>query len=139
MVGTSGLDLQPDPGEHLRSRSADGGDRPASHRLGLACTASVPTYSIPSGLVGSRKPNRRAGEFDDALAALDHAAETAAATGEGYYQAELYRLRGVVLAETGEAAEAASWFQRAIETAAGPAGEIAGAPRRDLAGPPVAR
>jgi predicted ATPase len=63
--------------------------------------------------------HRRAGEFDDALAALDHAAETAAATGEGYYQAELYRLRGVVLAETGEAAEAASWFQRAIETARG--------------------
>ena len=59
----------------------------------------------------------RAGQFDDALSALDRAAETAAATGECHYQAELHRLRGVVLAETGDAAEAASWLQRAIDTA----------------------
>jgi class 3 adenylate cyclase/predicted ATPase len=58
-----------------------------------------------------------AGQFDEALAALDRAAETAAATRECYYQAELYRLRGTVLAETGEGAEAASWFQQAIDTA----------------------
>ena len=50
-------------------------------------------------------------------AALDRAAETAAATGECHYQAELHRLRGAVLAKTGDAAEAASWFQRAIDTA----------------------
>jgi predicted ATPase len=59
----------------------------------------------------------RAGQFDDTLTALDRAAETAAATGECHYQAELYRLRGVVLAETGQQAEAASWLQRAIDTA----------------------
>jgi class 3 adenylate cyclase/predicted ATPase len=59
----------------------------------------------------------RAGQFDDALVTLDRAAETAAGTGEGYYQAELYRLRGVVLAETGDAAKAASWLCRAIDTA----------------------
>jgi class 3 adenylate cyclase/predicted ATPase len=59
----------------------------------------------------------QAGRFYDALAALDRAAATAAATGECHYQAELHRLRGAVLAETGEFAEAASWLQRAIDTA----------------------
>jgi predicted ATPase len=63
------------------------------------------------------KAHLRAGQFDDALAALDRAAETAAATGECHYQAELHRLRGAVLAATGENAEAASWLQRAIDTA----------------------
>jgi class 3 adenylate cyclase/predicted ATPase len=59
----------------------------------------------------------QAGELDDALTVLDRAAETAAATGECHWQAELYRLRGLVLAETGKDAEAASWLQRAIDTA----------------------
>lgn len=59
----------------------------------------------------------QAGEFDDALAALDQAAETAGATGECHYQAELHRLRGGVLAKTGDDAEAASWWQQAIDTA----------------------
>jgi predicted ATPase len=59
----------------------------------------------------------QAGRFDDALAALDRASATAAATGECYYQAELHRLRGAVLAETGEAAEAALWLQQATDTA----------------------
>ncbi len=59
----------------------------------------------------------QAGRFDDALAALDRATATAAASGECYYQAELHRLRGAVLAETGEDAEAASWFHQAIDTA----------------------
>ena len=61
----------------------------------------------------------RADQFDDALAALDRAAETAVATGEYHYQAELYRLRGALLVETGESAEATAWLQRAIETAQG--------------------
>jgi predicted ATPase len=34
-----------------------------------------------------------------------------------HYQAELYRLKGAIFAETGEHAEAASWFQQAIDTA----------------------
>jgi predicted ATPase len=59
----------------------------------------------------------QAGQLDDARGALDEAAETTAATGERYYQAELYRLRGAVLAEIGEDAGAASWFRRAIDTA----------------------
>ncbi|HSA80035.1 MAG TPA: adenylate/guanylate cyclase domain-containing protein [Geminicoccaceae bacterium] len=61
----------------------------------------------------------QAGQFDDALATLDQAAETAAATGECHYQAELYRLRGAALAGTGKDPEAASWFQKAIDTARG--------------------
>jgi predicted ATPase/class 3 adenylate cyclase len=60
-----------------------------------------------------------AGQLQDALAALDRAAETAAATGERHYQAELYRLRGVVLAKSGKDAEAAAWLQQAIDTALG--------------------
>jgi predicted ATPase len=59
----------------------------------------------------------RAGQFDQALTALDRAAATTAATGESYYQAELYRLRGVALIVSGDSAEAASWLQRAIDTA----------------------
>jgi predicted ATPase len=64
-----------------------------------------------------RKALLRAGQFDDWLAALDRAAETAAETGESHYQAELFRLRGAVLAATGADAEAATWLQRAIDTA----------------------
>jgi predicted ATPase len=59
----------------------------------------------------------RAGQFDDALATLNRAADTTAETGESHYQAELYRLRGAILARTGEDAEAALWLQRAIDTA----------------------
>ena len=59
----------------------------------------------------------QAGQLGDARAALDQAAEASAATGECHYQAELCRLRGLVLAETGETAEAAAWFQQAIDTA----------------------
>ena len=58
-----------------------------------------------------------AGQFDDSLSALDRATETAAITGEAHNQAEVCRLRGTVLAQTGDAAEAASWLQRAIDTA----------------------
>jgi predicted ATPase len=59
----------------------------------------------------------RAGELDNALSALDRAVETVAATGEFHFLAELHRLRGTVLAATGDATEAASWLQRAIDTA----------------------
>jgi hypothetical protein len=38
------------------------------------------------------------------------------ATRESYYQAEPYRLRGLVLAETGHATEPGPWVQRAINT-----------------------
>jgi predicted ATPase len=56
-----------------------------------------------------------AGQLGNALSALDQATETAAATGEAHHLAELHRLRGVVLATTGDTVEAASWLQRAID------------------------
>jgi predicted ATPase len=59
----------------------------------------------------------QAGQLDNALAALDQAAQTVAATDESHYQAELYRLRGAVLAATGDGAEAPKWFHHAIDTA----------------------
>jgi tetratricopeptide (TPR) repeat protein len=59
----------------------------------------------------------QASQFEDAFTALERAAETAAATGECHYQAELYRLRGTILAGIGEAAKAESWLRRAIDTA----------------------
>ena len=55
----------------------------------------------------------QAGQFDEALSALDRATETTVATGECHYRAELYRLKGVLLAEVGDDGEAASWLQRA--------------------------
>jgi predicted ATPase len=59
----------------------------------------------------------QARQFDDALTALDQAGQIAAESGECHYQAELHRLRGVVLTETGDADEGAAWLQRAIDTA----------------------
>jgi class 3 adenylate cyclase/predicted ATPase len=78
---------------------------------------------IGAGLVDTQwlaliaEAHLRAGQFHEALIALDRATETAAATGECHYQAELHRLRGLVLAEAGEPAEAVSWLKRAIDTA----------------------
>jgi predicted ATPase len=59
----------------------------------------------------------QAGQFDEALAALDQATATVTATGECYYLAELHRLRGAVLAATGDPAAAASSLQQAIDAA----------------------
>ena len=90
----------------------------AQLRTGLAAWKGIGARLMETQWLGFiAEAHVQAGQFDDALTALDRAAETAAATGECHYQAELYRLRGVVLAETGEDAEAASWLQRAIDTA----------------------
>jgi predicted ATPase len=59
----------------------------------------------------------RAGEFEHALTALDRATETYATTGACHYQAELCRLRGAVLADTGEQNAAAASFHQAMDTA----------------------
>jgi predicted ATPase len=48
---------------------------------------------------------------------MDRAADTATATGECHYQAELYRLRGTLLAAAGQEAEAEVWLRRAVDTA----------------------
>jgi predicted ATPase len=59
----------------------------------------------------------RAGQLEHALTELDRASKIVTKAGECHYQAELYRLRGAVLAATGEAGEAASWLHRALDTA----------------------
>jgi class 3 adenylate cyclase/predicted ATPase/DNA-binding CsgD family transcriptional regulator len=90
----------------------------AQLRAGLAAWNAVGGRLFDTQWLGFlAEAHLQAGQFDDALTALDRAAEAAAATGECHYQAELCRLRGAVLAKTGKDAEAASCFQRAIDTA----------------------
>jgi predicted ATPase len=87
-------------------------------RTGLAAWNETGAHLLDTQWLGFlAEAHLTAGEFDDALTALDRAAETAAATRERHYQAELYRLRGVVLAESGDAAKAASWLDQAIDSA----------------------
>jgi class 3 adenylate cyclase/predicted ATPase len=69
------------------------------------------------GLAFIAEADLQAGRLDDALAALDRAAGASAATGASHCQAELYRLKGAVLAKAGDATEPTAWLQRAIETA----------------------
>jgi class 3 adenylate cyclase/predicted ATPase len=90
----------------------------AQLQTGLAGWNAIGARLLETHWLGLKsEAHLQAGQFDDALATLDRAAETAGVTGECHYQAELHRLRGVVLAETGDAAEAAAWLQRAIDTA----------------------
>jgi predicted ATPase len=89
----------------------------AQLRTGLAAWNGTGARVLDTQWLGFiTQAHLQAGQFDEALTALDRAEESAA-TGECHYQAELYRLRGVVLAETGEDAEAAYWLQQAIDTA----------------------
>ena len=90
----------------------------AQLQAGLAAWNSLGAHVLGAQWLGFlAEAHFQAGQFDEALTALDRAEEAAGATGECHYQAELYRLRGVVLAATGDAAEAESWLQRAIDTA----------------------
>jgi class 3 adenylate cyclase/predicted ATPase len=90
----------------------------AQLRVGLADLNPTGSHvQEPQWLGFIAEAHLRAGQFNDALSALDRATEAAAATGECHYQAELCRLRGAVLAETGDVAEAASWYHQAIDTA----------------------
>jgi predicted ATPase/class 3 adenylate cyclase len=90
----------------------------AQLRAGLAAWNGINAHLLEAQWLGViAEAHLQAGQFDDARSALDRAAETAAATGESHYQAELCRLRGEILTKTGEDAEAASWFLRAIDTA----------------------
>jgi class 3 adenylate cyclase/predicted ATPase len=58
-----------------------------------------------------------AGAFDDASAALDRAAGANAATAEGLYQSELFRLRAAVSEKKCAYAEAEAWLRRSIDFA----------------------
>jgi predicted ATPase len=89
----------------------------AQLRTGLAAWDGVGNRLLdPQWLGYAAEAYLRARQFDDALSTLDRAAE-AGATGTCHYQAELHRLRGEILAETGEYAEAESWFHQAIDKA----------------------
>jgi len=90
----------------------------AQLRTGLAAWNATGGHLLDTQWLGFlADAHLQAGQFDDALSALDQAADTATATGECHYQAELYRLRGTVYAKIGENAEAASWLRRAVDTA----------------------
>lgn len=58
-----------------------------------------------------------AGHLAAAVAALDEAEAFVERSEERHYLAELYRLRGECAAESGRRDEAASWIERAVETA----------------------
>jgi predicted ATPase len=59
------------------------------------------------------------GQVEAGLATLAEALAAAQATGERWAEAELYRLRGSLLLQTGTPqAEAETWLQRALDVAA---------------------
>ena len=85
---------------------------------GLAIWNGVGAHLLDTQWLGFiAQAHFQAGSFEDALITLDQACQAVAATGECHYQAELYRLRGVISAESGEATEAASWLQQAVAMA----------------------
>ncbi|HKI00693.1 MAG TPA: protein kinase [Thermoanaerobaculia bacterium] len=57
------------------------------------------------------------GRFDEAGEALETAFSITEATGEHFWSAEIYRLRGELVLRTGGEEEAEDWFQRALENA----------------------
>ena len=58
-----------------------------------------------------------AGQAAEAMRALDESIALAESSGEVWWLAEQYRLRGELLAASGQAAEAAEWMQRGLEFA----------------------
>jgi predicted ATPase len=90
----------------------------AELRAGLAAWNGVGAHLQETQWLGViAEAHVKARQFDDALTALDRASQIATQSGECHYQAELHRLRGIALAETGEQAEATTWLQLAIDIA----------------------
>ena len=84
--------------------------------------SSVPGGEPRGGAILSRMRRTdvfaQEGQVEAGLAALAEALATAQATGERWAEAELYRLRGSLLLQTGAPkAEAEAWLQRALDVA----------------------
>jgi predicted ATPase len=71
----------------------------------------------PMWLSWTAEAHAAAGQIDVAFVALDRAADVAAATCQMFYEAELHRVRGVLLMEKGEHAGAEAWLRRATALA----------------------
>lgn len=65
---------------------------------------------LAQGLIASNR-------LDEALAVVDHALAMVESTGERFYQAELLRLKGEILAGKADPSEAERWLSEAIEVA----------------------
>jgi predicted ATPase len=75
------------------------------------------TILLPYGLAFLAEGLARHGDRTAALAALREGLETARATGEQYWDAELHRLAGTVLLAQNKQDESQACFQQAIRTA----------------------
>jgi predicted ATPase len=92
----------------------------AQMREGLAAyLATGSTVTVMSFLGSLAEAYGRVGQADQGLAALAEALAQVEKTQERWYEAELYRLKGELLLvqHQSNAAQAESWFQRAIELA----------------------
>jgi predicted ATPase len=92
----------------------------AQMREGLAAyLATGSTVTVMSFLGSLAEAYGRVGQADQGLAALAEALAQVEKTQERWYEAELYRLKGELLLvqDQSNAAQAESWFQRAIELA----------------------
>jgi tetratricopeptide (TPR) repeat protein len=59
----------------------------------------------------------KAGRVHEGRLAIDEGIEMSQKTGMAYWQAELFRLKGNILAKEGEETAAENWYMKAIETA----------------------
>jgi predicted ATPase len=71
----------------------------------------------PGALCSLAEAQAKAGYPEEGLAALAEALTFVEETGEGYYEAESHRLRGELLLQRGDGAEAEASFHKAIEVA----------------------
>jgi class 3 adenylate cyclase/predicted ATPase len=87
-------------------------------RLGLgAWRASGSTFSAPFRLGRAADAYRMAGQPEEAMRLVIEATETMDRTGERWFEAELHRLRGQLLMDSGDHHQAENCFRRAIEVA----------------------
>ena len=82
----------------------------------------------------------RAGQVDEGLRVLEEALEAVQNNEDRVYEAEVYRLAGVLLLQRSaeQQGEAEERFQRALDITRQPAGEVVGAAVRHEPGAPVA-